>query len=182
MERMTGIIKTNFSSCLALIIAVVFLASCVQGDLYAHIDSDGYIPDQKEIIEAADWSVAETFEIDIRQNEFRPTIIHLLQGEPYIMLVENRDDVDHFLVAKDFFKTTAIRKIQTQTEKNSGVNLIGINLKPGEVKEIHFVPVRDGWYDFEGGQGIGIFATDLYYSPLNRGTVQGMIGSFVVEE
>jgi hypothetical protein len=42
--------------------------------------------------------------------------------------------------------------------------------------------VRDGWYDFEGGQGIGIFATDLYYSPLNRGTVQGMIGSFVVEE
>ena len=83
--------------------------------------------------------------------DIAPRDINLLQ------LLYSPEIVD---IAKDFFKTTAIRKIQTQTEKISGVNLIGINLKPGEVKEIHFVPVRDGWYDFEGGQGIGIFATD----------------------
>jgi hypothetical protein len=168
-----------------LAVVIVFggmLAACANENIYANLDSYGYIKDQQEIVEAADWGEAETFEIDIRQNEFRPTIIHLLQGEPYIMLVENRDDVSHFLAAEDFFKTIAIRKILTQTEEISGVNLIGLNLNPGEVKEVHFVPVRDGWYDFEGGQGPGIFATDILYSPLSRGATLGMIGSFVVEE
>ena len=164
------------------VMLIISLSACAEKNIYAQLDRDGYIRDQKEIVEAADWGEAETFEIDIRQNEFRPTIIHLLQGEPYIMLVENRDDVSHFLAAEEFFKTIALRKILSQTEEMSGVNLIGINLNPGEVKELHFVPVRDGWYDFEGGQGPGLFATDLFYSPLSRGAVQGMIGSFVVEE
>ncbi len=158
------------------------LSACAKKDIYAQLDREGYIADQKEIVEAADWTVAETFEIDIRQNEFRPTIIHLLQGEPYIMVVENRDDVPHFLAAEDFFKTVALRKILTQTEEISGVNLIGLVLKPGEIKQVHFVPVRDGWYDFEGGQGPGIFTTGLIYTPLSYGTVLGMVGSFVVEQ
>ena len=98
------------------------------------------------------------------------------------MLVENRDDFSHILVAEDFFKTIALRKIITETEEISGVNLVGLNLSPGEVKEVHFVPVRDGWYDFEGGQGPGLFATNLYYSPLSSGAVKGMVGAFVVEE
>ena len=33
---------------------------------FAVLNSGGYIRDQKEIVEAADWSAAETFEIDIR--------------------------------------------------------------------------------------------------------------------
>ncbi len=158
------------------------LSACADRDIFAVLDSEGYIRDQKEIVEAADWSVAETFEIDIRQNEFRPTIIHLLQGEPYIMLVENRDDISHFFVAEDFFKTIALRKIVTESEEISGVNLVGLLLNSGEVKELHFVPVRDGWYNFEGGQGPGLFATNLYYSPLSLGAVKGMVGAFVVEE
>jgi len=47
------------------------------------------------------------------------------------------------------------------------VNIVGLNLKPGEIKEQHFVPVRDGWYNFEGGHGLGIFMTGTYYSPLS---------------
>jgi len=98
------------------------------------------------------------------------------------MVIENRDDVDHLFVAEDFFRTTAIRKIVTESEEIFGVNIIGLNLKPGEIKELHFVPVRDGWYDFEGGHGPGLFLTDTYYSPVSRGATQGMIGAFVVEE
>lgn len=161
---------------------VFILGSCTDRDLYANLDASGFIPNQKEILEAADWSVAETFEIDIRQNEFRPTIIHLLQGEPYIMVIENRDDVDHLFVAQEFFQTTAILKIVTESEEISGVNIIGLNLKPGEIKELHFVPVRDGWYDFEGGHGPGVFLTDTYLSPVSRGATVGMVGSFIVEE
>lgn len=180
LKLFAGVNKS--ASLAAMLVIGVLLSACVERDIYARLSGEGYIRDQKQIVEAVDWSAAETFEIDIRQNEFRPTIIHLLQGEPYIMQVENRDDVSHFLAAEDFFKTVALRKILTQTEEISGVNLIGLNLNPGEVKEVHFVPLRDGWYDFEGGQGLGIFTTDIYYSPLSRGAVLGMIGSFVVEQ
>jgi len=169
-----------------IIIVVLMLTSmisaCADKNVYAQLEGVGYIIDQNEIVEAADWSEAKTFDIRIRQNEFRPAIIRLLQGEPYIMLIENRDDVNHFLLAEDFFKTVAIRKILSKKTEITGVNLIGVYLDPGEIKEIHFIPVRDGWFDFEGGQGPGIFSTDHIFSPLSRGVIQGMVGSFVVEE
>ena len=167
---------------IGVLFLIVLLAGCSDKDLYANLHSSGYLTDQAEIVEAADWKAAETIEIDIRQGEFRPALIHLVQGEPYIMVIENRDDIDHLFVAKEFFKTTAIRKLITETEEITGVNYIGINLKPGEVKELHFVPVRDGWFDFEGGNGPGVFLTDYYVSPLSRGATRGMIGAFIVEE
>lgn len=159
-----------------------FLNACAEKDVYAHLDSSANFTDKKIIVDAADWKDAITFEIKIRQNEFRPSIIRLRQGRPYIMLIENRDEVNHFMLAQEFFKTTAIRKILTKDSEITGVNLVGIYLDPGEIKEVHFIPIRDGWFDFEGGQGPGIFTTDNVFSPLSRGATQGMIGSFVIEE
>lgn len=120
--------------------------------------------------------------IDIRQDEFRPAIIHLFQGEPYIMVVENRDDRNHFFFAPEYFRNVAIRKLVTEEEEITGVNLMGLVLKPGEVKEVHFVPVRDGWFDFEDAAGPGIFITGLVSSPFSRGRRIGTVGAFVVEE
>ena len=182
MGRVIGKTKSGINTGLAIVFLLLGLSARAERDVFAVLNSGGYIRDQKEIVEAADWSAAETFEIDIQQNEFCLTIIHLLQGELYIMLVENRDDVSYILVVEDFFKTIALRKIVTEKEEISGINLVGLNLNAGEVKEVHFVPVRDGWFNFEGGQGPGIFTTNLYYSPLSQGAVKGMVGLFVVEE
>ena len=174
--------------------AGVMLAAALSGcssvlggsDVFEYVNSRGTVLKPQEIIDAVDWDQALVFEIDIRQNEFRPMIVHLFQGEPYIMVIENRDDEEHLFAAPDFFKTTAIRKIVTEKEEIKGVNLIALNLKPGEIKEVHFVPVRDGWYDFEGGEASGpfpgMFLTGFYKSPFSRGAREGMIGSFVVEQ
>jgi uncharacterized cupredoxin-like copper-binding protein len=155
-------------------------------DVYEYVNVKGTVLKPQEIIDAVDWDQALVFEIDIRQNEFRPMIVHLFQGEPYIMVIENRDDEEHLFAAPEFFKTTAIRKVVTEKEEIKGVNLIALNLKPGEIKEVHFVPVRDGWYDFEGGEPggpfPGLFFTGFYKSPFSRGAREGMIGSFVVEQ
>ena len=175
---------------LAMLCAVP-LAGCVShvtgsDDVFEFLNRDGTVIKPHEIIEAVDWDQALVFEIDIRQNEFRPMIIHLFQGEPYIMVVENRDDIPHLFAAPAFFRTVAIRKIVTQTEEITGVNLLALSLKPGEIKEVHFVPVRDGWYDFEGGEATsyfpGLYFTGFYRSPFSRGNREGMIGSFVVEQ
>ena len=178
---------------LALALAVVtavLVPGCSRvtggADVYEFVDRKGTVIKPQQIIDAVDWDQALVFEIDIRQNEFRPAIVHLFQGEPYIMVVENRDEVDHMLAAPEFFRTTAIRKIVTEKEEITGVNLLALSLKPGEIKEIHFVPVRDGWYDFEGGETPGywpgIFFTGFYGSPFSRGARQGMVGIFVVEQ
>ena len=172
----------GFKHYLLFLVIGVLVSACTEKNIYANLTSRYYLSDQQEIIEAADWEAAKTVEIRIRQNEFSPTIIRLRQGEPYIMLVENRDDITHMLVAEEFFKTVAIHKILSQTLEISKVNLIGLHLNPGEIKEIHFIPARDGWFDFEGGHGPGIFATDYIFSPLSLGVIKGMVGSFVVEE
>jgi hypothetical protein len=174
----------------------VFFAGCSNGlltdrilggtDVYEFVDRDGTVLKPHEIIDAVDWEQALVFQIDIRQNEFRPAIVHLFQGEPYIMVIENRDDEAHLFASPDFFRTVAIRKIITEKEEIAGVNLLALNLGPGEIKEVHFVPVRDGWYDFEGGEPTGFlpgaFFTGFYRSPFSRGAREGMVGVFVVEQ
>jgi uncharacterized cupredoxin-like copper-binding protein len=175
---------------MGILAGTMMLAACSRltgsDDVFEYVDVKGTVLKPQEIIDAVDWDQALVFEIDIRQNEFRPMIVHLFQGEPYIMVVENRDDVGHLFAAPEFFKTTAIRKIVTEKEEIRGVNVMALNLKPGEIKEVHFVPVRDGWYDFEGGEpgGLfpGLFFTGFYNSPFSRGAREGMIGSFVVEQ
>jgi hypothetical protein len=180
--KKSSMLVTHIKNFALLLVIGILVSACAEKNIYANLTSKSYISDQQEIIEAADWQMANTFEIRIRQNEFRPAIIRLKQGEPYIMLIENRDDITHILVAEEFFKTIAVRKILSQTLEITKVNLIGLHLFPGEIKEVHFIPARDGWFDFEGGKGLGIFATDYIFSPLSRGAIEGMVGSFVVEE
>ena len=165
---------------------MAILAGCTtpnERDIFVALDAKGFIRDQAEIVSAADWKDAIVIEIDIRQNEFDPPLIHLFQGEPYIIVVENRDDVKHMLASPEFFKTAAIRKLITETEEISGANLVGINLDPGEVKEVHLVPVRDGWYHFEGAHGgPAIFLTDRFFAPFSHGARRGMVGAFIVNQ
>jgi uncharacterized cupredoxin-like copper-binding protein len=133
-----------------------------------------------EILKKADWKVAEKIEVDIRQNEFRPTIIRLLRGEPYILIMENRDDVEHVFLAREFFKTTAILKLITNDKEIPGAFSV-IPLKPGDVTELHFVPARDGWFPFEDGSP-GLHHELISIAPLSRGKTRCMVGSFIVQE
>ena len=164
-----------------LVALVLLLASCSPFEILRSVPEDRRLENGAEIVEAADWEVAETFTIDIRQSEFRPTIVRLLQGEPYILVLENRDDVDHLFVAKEFFRTIAIRKMVVDEMEVSTAGLTGILLEPGQIKELHFVPVRDGWYPFEDAAP-GIFVGGLVFSFFGRGAVHGAVGSIIVEE
>jgi len=167
---------------MALMLAIGVSACAPMGDVYDYVGRSGTVQKPNEVVDAVDWDQALVFQVDIRQDEFRPAIVHLFQGEPYIMVIENRDDVSHLFSAPAFFRTTAIRKLVTEKEEISGINIVALDLAPGEIKEVHFVPVRDGTYDFEGGEGPGFFMTGSVTSPLSRGAREGMVGIFVVEQ
>ncbi|MDA0241321.1 MAG: hypothetical protein O3A84_15045 [Proteobacteria bacterium] len=160
---------------------LLLLVACSPTSLLSDTPNDVPIENPAEIVDAVDWEVAETFNIDIRQGEFRPTIIRLLQGEPYIMVIENRDDVDHLFVAKEFFRTIAIRKMVTDEKEIKIDRLTGINVEPGRITELHFVPVRDGWYPFEDAAP-GFFVGGVVFAFMGRGATHGAVGAIIVEE
>lgn len=166
---------------LVLLLAAVLLpAGCGPAEL---IGGDRALSAEKvaEILKKADWELAEKIEVDIRQNEFRPSIIRLLRGEPYILVLENRDDVEHVFLAREFFRTAAILKLVSNKKETPGGGFSVIELKPGEVKELHFIPARDGWFPFEDGAP-GFHLNQISIAPLSRGKTLGMVGSFIVQE
>jgi hypothetical protein len=177
--------RASLTAWALLLLVVSGLSACIsphQTDIFTALDTKGFVTNQAEVVAAADWKEAFIIEIQIRQNEFNPAIIRLFQGEPYILIVENRDQIPHILASTEFFKTTAIRKVLTEKEEISGANLIGLHLSPGEIKEIHFVPVLDGWYDFEGPHGgPAVYLGDRYFAPWSHGARRGMVGAFIVE-
>ena len=63
---MIGKTKSGINTGLAIVFLLLGLSARAERDVFAVLNSGGYIRDQKEIVEAADWSAAETFEIDIR--------------------------------------------------------------------------------------------------------------------
>lgn len=154
-----------------ILAAVVALAGCAGGsDIYFGSSS---VPDAEKIVTEADWDKATRIKVDIRQDEFRPAIIRLFVGEPYILSFENRDDSSHSVSASEFFGTVALRYLVENGEPRAkGVRLYSIGLAPGETKEIHFVPTLDGWYQYsDGSSGI------LFYS---RGAALGTVGAIIV--
>ncbi len=160
--------------------AAFLLAGCTPGEL-----AGGDIPlsrkETSEILEKAGWKLAEKVDIDIRQHEFRPSIIRLLRGEPYILILENRDDVEHLFLAREFFKTAAILKLIRNEEPVPGPVTPVIELQPGDLAELHFIPARDGWFPFEDGSP-GLHHELISIAPLSRGKTRCMVGSFIVQE
>lgn len=159
---------------LVLILAAgVALAGCTAAsDLYF---GSSPVKDAEKIVADADWDKATRIKVDIRQNEFRPAIMRLYVGEPYIVSFENRDDSSHSVSASDFFGTIALRSLVEKGEVQAkGVRLYAIGLEPGETKEIQFVPTLDGWYQYtDGSSGL------LFWS---RGAMLGTVGAIIVSK
>ncbi len=155
------------------------LAGC-SGGFFPTYFNDDPVSNSAEIVAAADWETAKTVVIDMRQNSFTPAVVRLTQGQPYILVLENRDDVTHVFAAKEFFRTTAVRQIVTDDKETPVHRLSTVSVLPSEIKEVYLVPLRDGWFSFEGADpGLNIAGISL--SPFSRGAIHGMVGNFVVE-
>jgi len=75
----------------------VFLADC----------SRQAIEQTKDI----DWEKANTVSLRIRQGDFSPGYLGLVQGKAYVLRVENGDDEEHVFRAIDFFRSVAVAQI-----------------------------------------------------------------------
>ncbi|MHA1598522.1 MAG: hypothetical protein ACTSV1_07345 [Alphaproteobacteria bacterium] len=97
-----------------------------------------------------DWEKANTVNLRIRQGDFSPGYIGLIQGKAYVLRVENGDDDDRYFRAIDFFRSVAVEQISViggRTFKTPCVD--ALTLQAGRTTEVRLVAVRDGSYEFQ---------------------------------
>jgi plastocyanin len=156
---------------IAFAAAALALSACAGSDFYF---GSGSVKEAEKIVAEANWDTARRITVDIRQNEFRPAILRLYVGEPYILAFVNRDADTHRVSASEFFDTVAVRQVVENGEaKAANANIESIGLSPGETKEIHVVPTLDGAYKFEDNS-----ASFLLLWP--KSSVLGTVGTIIV--
>lgn len=99
-------------------------------------------------VKAEDWDKADVAAIRIRQGNFAPMIVHADKGKPTILRIVNGDDGFHTFRAPEFFDNISIAKVTRGTDQDGPGCHSLITIPANKTVEIHFVPLRDGRYEF----------------------------------
>ena len=103
-------------------------------------------------VAAAGWPRALTRTLRIRQGAYRPLVVALRRGTPYVLKLENADDAPHAFRAPGFFQAIAVKSLVPADEEiGPGTVLSAIAVAPRQTRELAFVPLRDGSFPFSDG-------------------------------
>jgi hypothetical protein len=101
-------------------------------------------------LQGVDWQQAKKLNLRIRQGEFLPVYMRLLQNKSYVLAIENADDIGHTFRAIDFFKAVAVAGVRVGGGNFRKVSCLkGVSIPAGKITEVRLIPVRDGFYEFE---------------------------------
>ena len=133
-------------------LAMVALAGCSikmdREDTYG-IAGFGYLRNPESVVAAADWSRTQTAVLTFHHYRFEPEALSFQQGIPSLLRLQNEDNATCYFDSGEFFRAIAVQKLVSQVEVKTAPYYEEIIVKPGEVKELYFVPVNDGVYEFE---------------------------------
>jgi hypothetical protein len=90
---------------------VLALAACSTPDIDQVFYPEACREDAARHVAGIDWSAARIVAIRIRQGEYDPIIIRLLQDQAYIFRIVNRDDEVHQFRADEFFTAIAVDRV-----------------------------------------------------------------------
>jgi uncharacterized cupredoxin-like copper-binding protein len=121
------------------------LAGCVSADDVLGDPRAGYVGPAAAA--EADFAHAERVTVTATEYAFDPPALAFRAGRPYVLRLENKGEKTHFFSAEPFFKTVAVRDL-TGRGDTAAPYLKTIGLKPGETRELAFVPLRKGRYEF----------------------------------
>jgi hypothetical protein len=126
--------------------AIVGLSGCASdGSVTSNY---GCIPNAKDLVRTLNWTKATHINMRVRQGEFDPAVVNLLQGEPYILRFENADPVNRTFRAWSFFNAVAVRQLTINGVEQDETCISALTLSPGIAAEISFLAVYDGRFDF----------------------------------
>ena len=125
------------------------VAACTTPDLDQYWSADSCREDTIQYVEGIDWSRARIVSIRIRQGEYDPLIIRLLQDQPYIFRIINRDDDFRDFRAVEFFDAVAVDNVSINGIDTGESCITTVTVPPMQTAELRLVAVRDGRYEFE---------------------------------
>lgn len=136
---------------LAAVITMVFaLSACAYGVGGTGVFLADCTKEAARHTDGIDWENARTVNLRIRQGEFSPAYLGLIQGKSYVLTVENGDDDDHYFRAIDFFRSVAVHRISVVGGRTFDKPCVdALTLQAGKTTKVRLVAVRDGSYEFQ---------------------------------
>ncbi len=93
------------------------------------------------VAEATDWPKAKQVTVVTSESKFTPNKLAFRRGIPYRLHVENRGKEMHEFNAADLFKSSKISNAAVLNPDKTE-----LVLKPGEAKDLYFIPKKAGHY------------------------------------
>jgi uncharacterized cupredoxin-like copper-binding protein len=133
----------------AAVAALLWVAGCAGGaDTFGDPET-GYVADMPARVAGVDWAQAEPVTVALSEYAFSPQTLEFRAGVPYRLRIENGGDVTHFFVSGAFFRAIAAERLSGPSGEVELPYLESIALPPGAVRELSFVPVREGVYELK---------------------------------
>ncbi|MBI4688487.1 MAG: cupredoxin domain-containing protein [Nitrospirae bacterium] len=122
-----------------LIIASLLIAGCAGVE---------YVKDAPERVKAADWAKMQIISISMTEHKFTPSELVFKADMPYKLVLKNEGRDMHYFVSEGFFRAIALRKVQSISGEVKAPYLTAVEVYPGHIIELYFIPVRGGNYEF----------------------------------
>jgi uncharacterized cupredoxin-like copper-binding protein len=100
--------------------------------------------------DAANWDTAEALALELGAGTITPSNLKLVAGKPYTIEVSNTDSVEHALSAQDFFRASAVRKVESPGSEIKATLYKEISVLPGKMMKLFIVPVIPGVTAMDG--------------------------------
>jgi len=136
----------RFGPTLLLFLGSAVLAACATATPTPAVSSSAPEPSGQM---TADWSRIESVSLTLSDFHFTPNQLELRQDTPYRLHLVNASTSAHTFTSAPFFKAIVIRRPAPGKGGGVLVSPDGIEVGPGEQKDLDFVAVTPGSYDFE---------------------------------
>lgn len=121
-----------------------------------------------EIVKDTDWTKIQTLNVSLEEYKFIPDKMIFRIGIPYKLVLKNNGKEKHYYTAQDFFKSIALRKVQTKDGEVKANYLTAVEVYPNKEIEIYFVPIKEGNFELT--------------CTIEGHSEKGMVGKIIVED
>ena len=111
---------------------------------------DAYLDNASAYIDAAKdtWDAkVTTVKIELKEMSFTPKNVTLAAGQPYVIELANAGKVKHEFTASKFFRSAAVRKVETGASEVKSRFFTEIEVKPGKTVKLFVIPVTTGSFE-----------------------------------
>ncbi len=122
--------------------------------------ADQWLTNHGAFKDAGNWALAGKPTLTLSAGAINPASLDLVAGLPYEILIKNTDTVALGFDGRDFFRASAVRKVQASPEMKI-VLFKEIFVKPGQSLRLFIQPVVPGTYVLNGLDATGAKVTGM---------------------